>query len=42
MVIYKGKINAVLERDEMTEKNVMYYSTGAHLEAENDGDFKDS
>ena len=42
MVLYKGKINAVLDRDEMTEKNVMYYSTGANLEAENDGDFKDS
>ena len=42
MVLYKGKINAVLDRGEMTEKNVMYYSTGANLEAENDGDFKDS
>ncbi len=32
MVLYKGKINATLNRDEMTEKNVMFYSTGANLE----------
>lgn len=32
IVLYKGRINAVLSREEMTEKNVMYYSTGANLE----------
>lgn len=32
MVLYKGKVNAVMSRDEMTEKNVMYYSTGANVE----------
>ncbi|MEG0639893.1 MAG: ATP-binding cassette domain-containing protein, partial [Clostridia bacterium] len=31
-VMYKGKINATFERDQMTEKNLMYYSTGANLE----------
>lgn len=34
IVLYKGEINAVLNRHEMTEKNVMYYSTGANLEGE--------
>ena len=34
LVLYKGRINAVLNRDEMTEKSVMYYSTGANLEGE--------
>lgn len=33
IVLYKGQINAVLDRDELTEKNVMYYSTGANLES---------
>ena len=32
IVLYKGGINAVLDREGMTEKNVMYYSTGANLE----------
>ncbi len=32
IVLYKGQINAVLDRTEMTEKNMMYYSTGANLE----------
>ena len=32
MVLYQGKCNARLNRDELTEKNVMYYSTGANLE----------
>lgn len=32
IVLYKGVCNAHLQRDEMTEKNVMYYSTGANLE----------
>lgn len=32
LVLYKGEINATLNRDELTERNVMYYSTGANLE----------
>ena len=32
MVLYKGRVNAVMRREEMTEKNVMYYSTGANVE----------
>lgn len=32
VVLYKGRINAVLGRDQLTEKNVMYYSTGSNLE----------
>lgn len=32
LVLYKGEVNAALNRDELTEKNVMYYSTGANLE----------
>ena len=31
-VMYKGRVNAVFERDEITEKNLMVYSTGANLE----------
>ncbi len=34
MVLYKGQVNAVLSREEMSEKLVMYYSTGANLEGE--------
>ncbi len=37
MVFYKGKINARLSRDELTEMNVMYYSTGANLEGKSNG-----
>jgi ABC-type sugar transport system ATPase subunit len=32
MVMYKGQINAVLSREQLTEKNMMYYSTGSNLE----------
>ena len=32
MVMYRGEVNAVLHRDELTEKNMMYYATGANLE----------
>ncbi|MDD3213634.1 MAG: sugar ABC transporter ATP-binding protein [Eubacteriales bacterium] len=32
VVMYKGRINAVLPRDQLTEKNMMYYSTGSNLE----------
>lgn len=35
IVLYKGEINGILSRDELTEKNVMYYSTGGNLEVEN-------
>jgi len=31
LVMYQGKINAELSRDELTETNVMYYSTGSNL-----------
>ena len=32
IVLYKGHINAVLSREQLTEKNVMVYSTGSNLE----------
>jgi len=32
VVMYKGRVNAVLTRDQLTEKNMMYYSTGSNLE----------
>ena len=32
IVMYKGRINAELSRDELTETKMMYYSTGANLE----------
>ena len=32
IVLYKGRENAHLDRENLTEKNVMYYSTGANLE----------
>ncbi|MDF2593671.1 MAG: transporter [Clostridia bacterium] len=32
LVMYKGKINAELTRDELTEVNVMYYATGSNME----------
>lgn len=32
MVLYKGEINAILDRKDLTEKNIMYYSTGANTE----------
>lgn len=31
MVMFKGKVNATLERGEVSERQVMYYSTGANL-----------
>ena len=31
LVMFKGKVNAVLERDQITERNLMFYSTGANL-----------
>ncbi len=34
-VMYKGRVNAVLNRDQLTEKNIMYYSTGSNLEGMN-------
>lgn len=34
IILYKGSINAVLRRDELTEKDIMFYSTGANLEVE--------
>jgi len=32
IVMFKGKENAVLTRDKITERNVMFYSTGANLQ----------
>ncbi len=32
MVMYRGEVNAVLRREELTEKNMMYFATGANLE----------
>ncbi len=32
LVMYRGEVNAVLTRDELTEKNMMYYATGSNLE----------
>ena len=37
IVLYKGRCNARLDRETLTEKNVMYYSTGANLEGLKDG-----
>ena len=37
IVLYKGRVNAVLSREELTEKNIMYYSTGANLEEKKHG-----
>jgi ribose transport system ATP-binding protein len=33
IIMYKGTLNAELERNDLTELNMMYYSTGANLEA---------
>lgn len=35
LVMYKGHINARLDRDQLTEVNVMYYATGSNLEGIN-------
>lgn len=32
VVMYKGRINTVLTREQLTEKNMMVYSTGSNLE----------
>lgn len=37
IVLYKGSCNAWLGREDLTEKNIMYYSTGANLEGLKDG-----
>jgi ribose transport system ATP-binding protein len=31
IVMFRGRVNAVLERDQITERNLMFYSTGANL-----------
>jgi len=36
IVMFKGRENAVLTRDQITERNVMYYSTGANLQGDSD------
>ena len=33
LVMYKGRINADLDRDAMNEEHMMYYSTGSNKEA---------
>ena len=33
IVMYRGEINKVLTRQDLSERNVMYYSTGANREA---------
>lgn len=35
IVMYKGEINSILNREQLTQHNVMYYSTGANLEVNN-------
>lgn len=37
LVMYKGRINARLARVDISEKNIMYYSTGANLEGVKNG-----
>ena len=36
LIMYKGMINAEINRSELTELNVMYYSTGSNLEVKNE------
>lgn len=36
IVMYKGNINTILDRDNLTEENIMYYATGSNLEVKND------
>ena len=38
MVMFKGKVSTVLARDQITERNVMFYSTGADLQGDTDVD----
>jgi len=35
LVMYKGHVNAELNRDDLTEVNVMYYATGSNMEGIN-------
>jgi ribose transport system ATP-binding protein len=35
LVMYKGKVNAELDLENMTDINVMYYATGSNLEKSN-------
>ncbi|MEA4910067.1 MAG: sugar ABC transporter ATP-binding protein [Anaerolineaceae bacterium] len=35
LVMYEGRINAELDRDHLTEVNVMYYATGSNMEGIN-------
>ncbi len=36
LVMYKGQVNAVLARNELSEEKLMYYSTGANMEESTD------
>ena len=43
VILYKGRINKILDRSEMNEADMMFYSTGSNLEmdhASNDLDKK--
>jgi ribose transport system ATP-binding protein len=31
IVMFKGRVNAVLQRNQITERDLMFYSTGANL-----------
>lgn len=42
IVMYKGRINREMLRGEMTEEDLMYYSTGSNLEMEEDGETEES
>ncbi len=34
IVLYKGRINTTIKREDVTEMSIMYYSTGANVEAQ--------
>ena len=38
VIMYKGRINKILERTEMNEQDMMYYSTGSNLEMDYKGE----
>ena len=35
-IMYQGRLNRIMERSEMNEEDMMYYSTGANFEAVGD------
>ena len=36
VILYEGRINKILEREEMNEPDMMYYSTGSNLDKARD------